>query len=897
MSRRTTWYAPLLGGLALGFLAPHAQALIARPLALRDVVADVPIIVMAKIESIDPEKPAMVLMVDEVLKGKPFFEKRLPVNLTGDKEAMKLKHRDQLLKRVAKNLPLVLFINQKENNYTGFAYINGTWFQMTGSKAEESDLVRWQFTHCEPALRGTYKGKTEDLKQIVIDGLAGKKDPPPPNLKEPPGLGPEIEASDKENNEENRNSHFAEDRGKVGQWAPRPSTSPPLAVIPTVVVGGPLAILAMLFPALFGGLLMVLRRWMALLTVASIDSTLYMLYFWFRDDLPEGWLQSPLALWMSMLVTAVIGTLWAWRRHLAAVQAQAELTALNPADPTFLPFFRSEALHSEAIASAADDRLGPSGLPPLPSTNASVNLLVLAEPPRRGEQIALWIVSALGLGGLLYCLFIKQSLLAQPWSTLLVAWIGIWGGTLYTTYLRLTEVRRSALRTGLPIEGVILALATLAGSALAGSMGSSGGEITTTATTAFAAASQGEHSVRLVGLISRFKSPTKGHLDSSPLVLGDRVFAGFVNDKAFASTGALYCLSQKVDEKSGREQWEEVWRFDDGENMKEIFSSPCAAEGNIFIGEGFHTDNLCKMYCLDAANGRKLWEFPTSSHTESSPCYWEHMLYFGAGDDGMYCLDARTGKKIWNFGSGKLHIDANPTIARERVFCSSGVNGEIADTAYFCLDARTGREVWRRSSNLPVWGSSVVDGDRAYFGLGNHGYVVTDDVAPRGALLCVDADTGEPMWRYEAAGSVLGKPATDGTHVWFGAQDGFVYCLDRRDGNLVWKQDMGGSVLAAPALTRCLACGHPNCLYVVSDAGKLICLNPATGQNYFSVEVMQATGVTPSSSSLPSQFFSSPTVVQTHGEKGERHRIYFGCSPCDDFGYKGFLFCYEAEVQ
>ena len=40
-------------------------------------------------------------------------------------------------------------------------------------------------------------------------------------------------------------------------------------MIPTVLVGGPLAVLAMLFPALFGGLLLVLRRWAVALTRTS----------------------------------------------------------------------------------------------------------------------------------------------------------------------------------------------------------------------------------------------------------------------------------------------------------------------------------------------------------------------------------------------------------------------------------------------------------------------------------------------------------------------------------------------------------------------------------------------------------------------------------------------------
>ncbi len=107
-------------------------------------------ILTAKIETLDPGKPSMVVIVDEDLKGKVTFRK-LPVNLTGDADAKKLDHLPQLLKRLAPKLPLVLFMSQMGDDLVTFAYTNGTWFQMIGTK--DDDTIRWRFTHGEPFLR------------------------------------------------------------------------------------------------------------------------------------------------------------------------------------------------------------------------------------------------------------------------------------------------------------------------------------------------------------------------------------------------------------------------------------------------------------------------------------------------------------------------------------------------------------------------------------------------------------------------------------------------------------------------------------------------------------------------------------------------------------------------
>jgi outer membrane protein assembly factor BamB len=724
------------------------------------------------------------------------------------------------------------------------------------------------------------------------------------------------------------------------------------AVIPSVVVGGPLAILAMLFPAVFGGLLLVLRRWMAALTVASVNSMLYMLYSEFGEVLSNfGWLESflsklgldgakfvrfleglhldqPMVLWIAMLIVTLLGTIWAWRRHLVAVQAQAELTAFDPARPTMLPFFRTESIPSQNIATKVDSPEGTATLPPMPPIHTSGTQLVLAEAPRRGEHIVLWSLSAIGFGGLAYCLLEHKSLLSQPWITLLVMWTGIWCGTLYTFYLRLTESLRSPLRSGLPLEGVILLAMTITAAGCTGTFSNSSIGSGSTVTT-FERASRDSstsnvsHDVKPLGLAWKFQVPDKGVINASPVVDAehDRVYFASISNSVFSQSGMVYCLGKTTNEDTGKEEWKVVWKFNNDGQLKQVFSSPCLADGKIYVGEGLHQDHGCKMFCLVAATGEKVWEFFTQSHTESSPFYWQGKLYFGAGDDGMYCIDAVSGEKVWQFqkekDEDKLHVDANPSVVDGRVYCSSGVGDIAKSTAVFCIDAKTGEQIWLTHTDLPVWGGAMVDGDRVYFGLGNEGYVAAEEQNPKGALLCVDRKTGRTLWRFDTEGAVLCRPAIDGHHVYFGSRDGFCYCLDRGDAKpiskeddvegartrippaearVVWKRKLDTPVLVSPVLARCKACGEPSALYTQNDEGKLYCLEPTTGQPLWVFDAVKASGVKVSAS-YPTQFYSSPYLVQTRTETGERHRLHFGSGIADDFGYKAIFFCFEAEMD
>jgi outer membrane protein assembly factor BamB len=128
------------------------------------------------------------------------------------------------------------------------------------------------------------------------------------------------------------------------------------------------------------------------------------------------------------------------------------------------------------------------------------------------------------------------------------------------------------------------------------------------------------------------------------------------------------------------------------------------------------------------------------------------------------CLDAASGKEAWkdSYAAGgfspqavaRYHARgpfATPTIADGKVY-TLGVSGELT-----CYGLAGGKRLWRHADGdykkpYPMWGaanSPLIDGKRCILGLG------TDR---DGALIALDKDTGEPVWKNADDGPGYASP-------------------------------------------------------------------------------------------------------------------------------------------
>lgn len=771
-----------------------AHALIKKLIPLRDVISAEPMIFVVTVEKLLPEKPAAVFNVSETLKGKVPFAS-MPVRLTGDAEGQREKQPAELLKRLKAGLPIVIFAHKQGDQTLGFAYTEGTWFQLSG-RGESEDKLVWTFNHFEPYFRRTFKGTTAELKQVVKDGLDGKP-VPAPNEKEPPGLGPEVKPDDK------------------------PPPAPPgvttvgggglaFAVVPTFVLIGPLAILAALFPTVFGGLALLMKRWVAALSISSLVSTVYFARMWFVDRLGGSWWGGNQAQWLVLTGIAAAGSIWAGMRFRKAIR-EADFETFEP---------------------------------------------------RKWDFLGLAVLSIAGAGGIGYALFKRENLLLSPWLDFVVSTVPVWVAT-----VALISVRGGPERTvAFSLESAFLwGLTFSCGAVVALQQGRS-------ESTGPAIVSSG----RLAKPAWGYELSGGGVVLATPVQAGDRVYGAGVLQAGFKQTGIVFAL----DRATGTE----VWRFDDGDNLKSVFCSPLLVGDRLYIGEGFHEDRDCRMLCLNSATGEKIWEFKTTSHTESTPTFADGKLYFGAGDDGIYCIDAASGEKIWQFR--ERHVDAPPAIHQGRLYVGSGVGDLHKTTELLCLNAATGERLWVVPVELPAFAPPILADNHVYFGFGNGNFSGSAE-KPMGGVICVDATTGQRLWQFDAADTILGQPAVDSTHVYFASLDHHVYSVVRQTGRLRWKKSLGSPVFASVVIAgkEGEAVGSPS-LYVATTGGRIACLDAAGGKIIWMRDLEKAARQEFRFAEVPSVTINSLAVH----EDGDRRRILCGATGKNDIKTLGRVY-------
>jgi outer membrane protein assembly factor BamB len=805
MSRRT--WALIIACTSLLVLPAVAPAVVKNLIPLRTVLNGEQLIFEAKVEKLDPDKPFILLKPGEVWKGKlPFTT--MPIDMTGDPVAKRENETPKIFKRLAAGLNIVMFVSKRGSRYTAFAYSNGTWFQVEG-RGESDDQLTWAFLHGEPYLRRTFKGTTAELKQAVKDGLAGK-DVPKPDEKAEPGFGPEIEAKEK-----------PADAAKPLAVSPAPSTiGLPLGVAPTFFLVGPLALLATLFPTVFGGLALLMRRWMAAMSVCCAVSTVYFLHGWFYRRLIGTWFESRASLWCVIGAISAAGVVWAARRYRTATQ--------------------SGDLETFQI--------------------------------RTWDRRVLDLLSLVGLG-LVGVAIARNELLRWPWLELAAFSVPAWFGAIaayFNCSLRL-ERRRS-------VEvAFLLGLVVASGAVIAVQVGRAGANPAIQTVI-----SRNARAPRPLGLKWERGLDSDGAVFSTPLVFGDRVYVAAARSVGLGGqTGVVLCLNSD----SGAV----IWTFDSDQAMKPVFSSPVLAEGRLYIGEGFHENKDCRLFCLNATNGKKLWQFQTESHVESTPLVANGKVYVGTGDDGIYCLDAVSGLKIWNYSG--VHIDSTPVVADGRLYIGSGVGDLHKSTLLLCLDAMTGHEIWRLPIDLPAFASPTLAGNQVFFGTGNGDFDRSAD-EPRGGIVCVEAATGKRIWQFDAGDAVLSESVVDAECVYFTSRERNtqLYCVDRASGQARWKKSLGAPVVAASTLVGTDGHSVPS-LYVASTSGLVECLNPADGQSFWTLDLKKL-------ASFDSACVNAaPIVVVSREGEVERRRIFLAAQLSRGQTTVPRWYCFEDEVR
>jgi outer membrane protein assembly factor BamB len=332
-------------------------------------------------------------------------------------------------------------------------------------------------------------------------------------------------------------------------------------------------------------------------------------------------------------------------------------------------------------------------------------------------------------------------------------------------------------------------------------------------------------------LLWAFEPPHAAGFVATPTVTDDAVYLTAVRHSGLRFTGAVYC----VDLATGQQRW----RFDDDGDMRASASAPTLAGGRLFVGDGMHADAPCRVYCLDPNTGQKLWEHETEDHVESTPAVHFDQVFVGVGNGGLVALDVFTGDLKWRFAPD-LHVDATPWAEGGQVFVGSGPSRKFKRCEIAAVDDRTGQPVWRTPTDLPAWGSPRVANGRLFAGLGNGRLTepARPPETPAGAILCLEAATGDELWRVRTPDAVFQRPTVADGNVYAGCRDGTLYAVRADTGAEVFRVAMGSAVIAPPAV----ADGR---LFAVSMSGMLKCLSATDGQEVWRYDLAARTKMTP----------------------------------------------------
>jgi outer membrane protein assembly factor BamB len=702
---RIGWIASLALLMSISNLT-HAVITVLTP--LKQVLEKEQFIFVAKVKEQFPDKPAMILVFQKHLKGEAPFD-RMPVSLTGDSEAAKDKHTEKLLERLSVDQEIVVFSSKRGKKYTAFAFTNGTWFQMEGRAETQDgkDVVRWAFLHAEPYLRRTFKGTTEELKQVVVDGLSGKKMPPEPDPKEPPGFGPVLPKKS--------SNLVAPSNGLLG-----------VIQLPFL---GLIAALAALFPTAFGGLALLMKRWVALLSFLSIWSLFFSVYLFFPGWLPEK-MQSTLSFLIGSAIVAVVFALWAGLRY------------------------RKSLLNADYDAMLATKwdlvGLGAVGI----VTAAVVGFIEMNQ--------SIEVVSCLNAGFaaiLLGCVAVVIQLVRKSLGSLLPALISV-----ETVML-----------------GTIFVVFVVTGSHSQKSLQLHKNEIPDPSVS---------NVDQLSNLQQVFISKDFGAIDSSLCLHDELLFASQRLESGFSQTGKVICLDMKSKEVrwtfddddemkptfgspvyhdgsifvgEGYHQHAEcrlfrldastgkkIWEF---KTASHVESNPVIVADTVIFGAG--NDGV---YGVNRETGKEVWHYQGKSgiHVDSNPVASEGLVFLGSGNSrthelkAIFALDAKTGQEVW---SERVELSAygSPIVEEGVVYFGLG-NGNYSEDRLpkhgFVLarEAKTGKKVWDATFPGTIIGKPAIDRYQIYVPCRN------------GSLFAVDRRTGQINWKCDLGNILFSEP-------------------------------------------------------------------------------------------------------------------------------------------
>ncbi|HZF00171.1 MAG TPA: PQQ-binding-like beta-propeller repeat protein [Planctomycetota bacterium] len=338
-------------------------------------------------------------------------------------------------------------------------------------------------------------------------------------------------------------------------------------------------------------------------------------------------------------------------------------------------------------------------------------------------------------------------------------------------------------------------------------------------------------------------------VDSSPAVVGNRIYFGVGNNSILTGSAGSICCA---DADTGALAWRWTGKSELDSALRAIFSSPVIwveppdkgalpAARYLVCGEGYHEDRDGRLLCLDLDPVRKskgkdapklLWSLQATDHVESTPCIHDGKVFVGTGDDGYWGIELATGKILWHIeGTCDRYQVTGPkaatlaglvgkTVAVSGTVKRVGAGAKNKDDAgSMTIEAKEIREAATAPIPLMESGRTL---ERTVFGrvaTGDKGpYLAIDFFNPDSESSCIAVTTADQEQR------LLFGSGVDGQRV---------NCVNAGTGALVWKTAVPYPAFGAPTVAGdrvLIGVGKGDFVHSAPDpVGLILCLSLKDG--------------------------------------------------------------------
>lgn len=213
--------------------------------------------------------------------------------------------------------------------------------------------------------------------------------------------------------------------------------------------------------------------------------------------------------------------------------------------------------------------------------------------------------------------------------------------------------------------------------------------------------------------------------------------------------GKVYCLDG--------ENREIVWQFD---CLVPLVCPPYLSENRIYV---YDRDKF--LYCL-GRDGKLLWKTELPNKLTSGIAVSGARVYVGSDKGLLFCLNAENGKEVWQFQAGGA-IQSNLVIWRDMVLFGSD------DHHVYTVDER-GKLQKKHDAGEKVGPTLTVDDNLLFFGTENR------------YLYCLNLHRHKIKWKIHSGGTTFVPPVVAGNRVFFLCWNCVLYCINKKNGTILW---------------------------------------------------------------------------------------------------------------